>query len=91
MSGQEAGLNQELKQAIEAFQKEMLPNIPSEIVSTLQRTTEDLVKSGIADRSVKVGDPAPAFTLPNVRGEDVSLANLLSKGPVVLAFYRGTW
>ena len=91
MGGQEAGLNQELKQAIEAFQKEMLPNIPSEIVSTLQRTTEDLVKSGIADRSVKVGDTAPAFTLPNVRGEDVSLANLLSEGPVVLAFYRGTW
>lgn len=91
MSSQEAGLNQELKQAIEAFQKEMLPKIPPEILNTLQRTTEDLVKTGIADRSVKVGDTAPDFTLPNVRGEDVTLSNLLSKGPVVLTFYRGTW
>jgi peroxiredoxin len=34
---------------------------------------------------------APPFTLPNQKGEPTSLAALLEKGPVLLAFHRGTW
>ena len=91
MSGQEAGLNNELKQHIKAFQEEMLPKIPKEVVDVLLRTTEDQVKSGVANKALKVGDKAPNFTLPNVKGESVSLSDLLAKGPAVVAFYRGTW
>lgn len=91
MSDQEAGLNTELKQQIAEFQKEMLPQIPKEVVEVLLRTTEDQVKSGIADKALKVGDKAPDFTLPNLRGESVSLSDLLAKGPAVVAFYRGSW
>lgn len=91
MSGQEAGLNNELKQQIAAFQKEMLPKIPAAIREVLVRTTEDQVKSGIADKALKVGDKAPDFTLPNARGEAVTLSQLLAKGPAVIAFYRGAW
>ena len=91
MSGQEAGLNNELKQQIAAFQKEMLPKIPPEVREVLVRTTEDQVKSGITDKALKVGDKAPDFTLPNVHGEAVTLSNLLAKGPAVIAFYRGAW
>ena len=69
MSGQEAGLNNELKQQIAAFQKEMLPKIPPAIREVLVRTTEDQVKSGITEKALKVGDKAPDFTLPNARGE----------------------
>ena len=91
MSDQDTGLNTELRQQIAAFQEEMLPKIPKEILSTLMRTTEELVKSGIADKSLKVGDKVPDFTLPSVRGESVSLYEVLAKGPAVVAFYRGTW
>ena len=91
MSGQEAGLNNELKQQIAAFQKEMLPQIPKDVVEVLMRTTEDQVKSGIADKALKVGDKAPDFTLPNARRESVSLADILAKGPAVVAFYRDAW
>jgi len=38
---------------------------------------------------LKVGDKAPDFTLPKGRDEKVSLKELVSKGPVVLAFYPG--
>lgn len=38
-----------------------------------------------------VGAHAPDFTLPDSTGEHVSLSSLLSRGPVVLAFYRGGW
>lgn len=34
---------------------------------------------------------APPFSLPNQKGETQSLAQLLGKGPVLLAFHRGTW
>jgi peroxiredoxin Q/BCP len=37
--------------------------------------------------SLKVGDKAPDFTLPDTDGKPVTLSQLLSKGPVILAFY----
>jgi peroxiredoxin Q/BCP len=37
--------------------------------------------------TLKVGDKAPDFTLPDTEGRPVSLAGLLARGPVILAFY----
>lgn len=52
----------------------------------------DLVRaSGITERAPAPGAHAPDFTLPNVRGEEIRLGDLLGRGPVVLAFYRGGW
>ena len=34
---------------------------------------------------------APPFELPTQKGEKKSLAEFLAKGPVLLAFHRGTW
>jgi len=34
---------------------------------------------------------APAFTLPTQKGDTRSLQDYLAKGPVLLAFHRGTW
>ena len=86
-----SGLNTELKEAIAAFQQEMLPKIPNRVLVVLLRTTEDQVKSGVAEKALKVGDKAPDFRLPNVNGESVSLSDALAKGPAVVAFYRGSW
>ena len=91
MSGQETGLNNELRQQIADFQRERLPKIPPEVREVLVRTTEDQVKSGITAKALKVGDKAPGFTLPNVRGEAVALSDVLARGPAVIAFYRGSW
>jgi peroxiredoxin len=41
--------------------------------------------------TLKPGDPAPAFRLPTQRGDFVTLAEYLAKGPLLLAFHRGTW
>ncbi len=41
--------------------------------------------------SLGVGDTAPDFELPNASGGTVRLSELLRSGPVVLAFYRGSW
>ena len=34
---------------------------------------------------------APPFELPTQKGDLRSLAEFLQKGPVLLAFHRGTW
>jgi len=91
MAEQSSSLSGELQQAIAAFQQEFLPKIPAEVLSTFQQTTEDLIQTGIAERSLTIGDKAPDFSLPNVRGEVVTLSTVLARGPAVLTFYRGTW
>ena len=40
---------------------------------------------------VKVGQAAPDFTLEDVDGKAVTLADFRSKKTVVLVFYRGYW
>ena len=40
---------------------------------------------------VKVGQPAPDFTLEDSDGKNVSLADYRDKKNVVLVFYRGHW
>lgn len=64
-------------------------NRPPEIVAILKRGNRTVQESGAA--GLQVGDRAPDFALPNQRGETVRLSDRLSRGPVVLSFYRGVW
>jgi hypothetical protein len=41
--------------------------------------------------SLKVGDKAPEFSLPNGDGKMVSLSEYTARTPVILVFYRGFW
>ena len=41
--------------------------------------------------ALKIGEPAPDFTLPDATGASVSLASFRDRTPVVLVFYRGYW
>ena len=65
--------------------------IPPEARAVMQRNIDDIRSSGIMDRVARVGQAAPAFTLPNAADQPVGLAELLSRGPLVLSFYRGRW
>lgn len=65
--------------------------IPPERAAIMHRSTDDLRKSGILDRIVPVGKPAPAFELANHDGRRVSSVDLLAGGPLVLSFFRGSW
>lgn len=51
---------------------------------------KELEASGVA-QGLKTGDHAPNFTLPDATGKIVSLSETLTKGPVILTFYRGGW
>ncbi|AFY71710.1 alkyl hydroperoxide reductase/ Thiol specific antioxidant/ Mal allergen [Thalassoporum mexicanum PCC 7367] len=62
-----------------------------EILAKMDRATEELGESGIVDRSLKVGDRIPAFSLPNIAGEEVKISDFLTKGLTIISFYRGGW
>ena len=64
---------------------------PPEVLSVMHRATEELRNSGIMDAILKAGDKAPAYRLPNAKGEEVSSKDLLSKSLLVISFYRGKW
>jgi peroxiredoxin len=59
--------------------------------SILTGDMERVQASGITDAALKVGQPAPNFTLPDTFGNSVSFSALLAHGPVVISFYRGEW
>ena len=40
---------------------------------------------------VKVGQPAPDFTLEDINGKPVSLSDFRDKKTIILVFYRGYW
>jgi hypothetical protein len=84
-------LNGELQAQIREFQQQMLPKIPKEVLELFEKTSTDLIKTGIAERALHEGAQAPNFTLPNARGQQVQFSDVLAKGPVVVTFYRGGW
>lgn len=66
-------------------------NAPPEIHPVMERATAELIASGQAGRAIKAGDRAPEFRLRDQDGNEVSSAELLAKGPLVVTFYRGVW
>jgi peroxiredoxin len=65
--------------------------VPPSVIETMHRATAELIAFGAAERALKVGDKAPAFTLKDPNGNDVSSAGLLAQGALVVSFYRGVW
>jgi peroxiredoxin len=80
-----------LKEELDAFRSEFMAKASPEIREAMIRADMELAASGIARSALKAGDRAPEFRLPEVRGGYVQLRDLLTKGPVVVSFYRGGW
>ena len=62
-----------------------------EASAALHGFIDDLRATGIEDRVLKVGEPAPDFELEATDGRRISLASLAARRPVILSFYRGRW
>jgi len=66
-------------------------NMPPAVIETMHHATAELKASGLEESARKVGDRAPSFTLFNQDHVQVSSADLLREGPLVLSFFRGHW
>lgn len=57
----------------------------------MDEAAEELRASRLIRKALKVGGLMPDFSLPDSSGKTVRLRDLLKGGPVILAFYRGSW
>ncbi len=65
--------------------------IPADKKKIMQEAVEELRTSHLAQKALKAGRLMPDFSLPDSNGGMVKLKDLLKDGPVILAFYRGSW
>ena len=80
-------LNEKLLQIKTASRERISP----EAAAVMARSTAELEKSGILQMSLRKGQQAPEFELPDTEGELYKSKDLLAQGPLVLNFYRGAW
>lgn len=80
-----------LAEKLEAIREGAKERIPENVREKMDRATEELRDSGIADRALKEGDRMPSFSLPNIAGEPVRSEDLLRPEGLVITFYRGVW
>lgn len=80
-----------LEEKLERAREGAAEKLPEEALATSQEHSRELEASGLADRAVGEGDRAPDFALPSTAGDELRLADVVSRGPVVLSFYRGRW
>ncbi|MBN4056807.1 AhpC/TSA family protein [bacterium AH-315-J21] len=80
-----------LSEDIKAMQEELIPNIPQEAMEIIMRTSGAVIESGVDKNGLKAGSAMPEFSLSDATGKEVSSKELLSRGPLVISFYRGAW
>jgi peroxiredoxin len=80
-----------VRKELEAFREKSSKSAPPERIRAYEQGIEDVRKSGVLDKALKVGDRAPEFALPDAAGKTIRLSELIARGPVVVTWYRGGW
>ena len=80
-------LKDELDSVVEMFGK----MAPIEVLEIIFEHIKRLAATEITELSLKEGDLAPDFLLPDTSGQMVSSVDLRAKGPIVVIFFRGGW
>jgi peroxiredoxin len=80
-------LQTSLESAYADFQKAA----PQPVLDTFSAGITELKTTFDPAKAIQPGQAFPAFTLPSATGTPISSADLLSKGPLLISFYRGEW
>ncbi|MGO8901562.1 MAG: peroxiredoxin-like family protein [Isosphaeraceae bacterium] len=80
-----------VRKELEEFRERASKNSPPDRIRVYEEGIEEVRKSGVTDKALKVGDRAPDFELLNAVGKKVKLSELIARGPVVVTWYRGGW
>ena len=65
--------------------------MPNEHSHAISASIEDFMKRWNPANAISAGQQFPDFSLPDATGKQVSLKELLAKGPRLISFYRGGW
>jgi hypothetical protein len=80
-----------LTEQLNDLKQQLGREIPRENLEEIGQFIQGLVQTGIEKTSCMAGDTIPSFVLPDVSGRMISSEDILSRGPMVLSFYRGVW
>jgi peroxiredoxin len=80
-----------LSQKLQLYREESFSKKTEEDKTIMIETAENLLKLEIEKKALKEGDKIPEFHLKNAVGETIKIYDVLSKGPVIINFYRGAW
>jgi len=80
-----------LAEQTDAALNDFVSALPDDTKQLVGGAFERLMASDVAARALGVGDQVVDFSLPNARGGETRLSDMLASGPVVLSFYRGGW
>ena len=80
-----------LRETLEQIKQDAGKRIPAEYQPVMARATAALEDSGLAERSLGVGEAMPDLSLKDLDEVIVSSRDLRAKAPLVLLFYRGVW
>jgi len=80
-----------LQEQLNAIKAKAAAMITPEVAAAVKKGIEELNHAKLLENTLKVGDTAPDFVLPDGRGKMVGSETLRQQGPLVILFYRGKW
>ena len=81
----------DLATQIQQFNIELAAQVPQEVLEAFGKSIEDLKTKNIEEKSIKIGETIPNFSLENAKNEVVNSSDILKNGKMIIAFYRGSW
>lgn len=80
-----------LEKQLEELTSKLRALVPVERLATIDHAVEEVKHSALAQRALSVGAEIPDFALPDGDGMMWRSEELLTRGPLVMIFYRGRW
>lgn len=80
-----------LNASLQATGASLAENIPEPAFKIIAEAKASAEKQFDVKSTIQPGQKLPEFTLQNASGVSVNSVDLLSKGPLLIVFYRGGW
>ena len=80
-----------LQTELNAFQAAWKERAGGDVAATIAADNEALLRSGLVARALQAGAKFPDLRLATARGGQTRIYDALTRGPLVVTFYRGGW
>ena len=80
-----------LQEQLNAIKAKGAAKMTPEVSASIKKGFEELQDAKLLEKTLKVGDLAPDFVLPNGEEKMIGSETLRHQGPLVILFYRGKW
>ena len=82
---------QKLQDQLDQISEKTRALVQPERLAPSERAVAELFASGIEQKILQAGSPAPEFSLKDTNGRLVRSSDLLALGPAIVKFFRGRW